>query len=123
MRVTNESNVVPHDALLDTAVDVARRLRVLDEYGSVARATGALRRRRPGFEPSDYARALTSALELLDRARVLAEENRPELQRRGQLSVSDRQQHARELERHHPGFPPATYDWLIGWVIYYLVLR
>ena len=114
---------VARAALLDAAVDVARRLRAFDEYGSEARATRALRRRCPGFGDGEYASSLSAALQLFDAAHTVATQRAPEFQSIRRPTESDWEPDARRLAERYPGFPEATYRWVTGWTIYYFALR
>ena len=120
---TKSPAAVDQGTLFDTAADVARRLRAFDEYGTEARATRALRRRCPGFNEADYAKAFEAALELIDAACALATGNATEFQSIGLPAEAHWQPHVRRLARRHPGFTEATYQWVTAWSIYYFALR
>ena len=106
--------------LLDTAADVARRFRSFDEYGSVVRAARALKRRQPGFPDQAYPAAVERSLALFDAAAALLGDHVPALLAAGRtLDDDDLRPLAIELRRRAPGFPAATYQWMVGWVYYW----
>src|SRR5215217_5748011 len=99
------------EGLLDTATDVALRFRVFEEYGSDTRAAHALRRRKPGFDPSDYTDAFFSALALFDAACARVEADAADIRHRGWLTEEKAEQYARALADEHPGFAASTLRW------------
>jgi hypothetical protein len=110
--------------LLDAAAEVARRFRSFDEYGSIARAARALKRRQPGFPDQAYPAAVERAIALYDAALKLAGERVPALLAVGRtLTEDDLRPLAVELRGRAPGFPAATYRWMVGWVYYWWHLR
>jgi len=110
--------------LLDAAADVARRFRSFDEYGSIPRATRALKRRQPGFPAQAYPAAVERAIALCDAAVKLVGESVPAvLAAGGTLREEDLRPLAVELRGRAPGFPAATYRWMVGWVYYWSHLR
>lgn len=112
--------------LLDAAWEVARLFRAHGRYGSDAKASQALRRRRPGFTDRQYTNALRKGLALFDAAVELVARDVGLLLRQTDVRAErfpEFHDLAGEARSRCPGFPAATYQTALSWVFYQYHLR
>ena len=102
--------------LLRVALDVAHRLTQFETYGgSEARALGALKRRCPQFDESQYGQALSHAIAMVRDARRLVDSRAQQLLR-DPAEVDDLVPKLRERQ---PGFADDEYHSIMRWMLYY----
>lgn len=113
--------MIPDDALLDAASEVALNLRAHDSYrASRRRALAALKRRQPGFDDGRYRSVLDAAIELFDTARRLVDEHHASARRSAAEWGPWPDVLVEPLAARCPGFPPSTYVSLLNWIdLYY----
>jgi len=109
-----------HDDLLDAAADVAGNLRAYGSYGASPRkALAALERRRPGFSPLEYQKALDAAIAAFETALSVVNEYLSARRAPGGARSDLVKACALTLAERRPGFPRATYEWLVSWIYLY----
>jgi hypothetical protein len=104
------------DAAFRTAVDYLDHRK----YDSEAAALGSLRRRCPGFTPTQYRNSLRKALDLLGSVdEVIAPFGPPYDAPRAERGWAGFPDAARALRRRCPGFRLSTCGSAIGWVLFW----
>jgi hypothetical protein len=113
------------ERLLDAAVDVARNLLAFSAYGkSEPKALAALKRRQPGFPRTAYETAMRDAIRVFQTAQRVVDEWYREARQTPRVSGSNMKDICTpRLNQLKPGFPQATYEWLIPWVDMYFHQR
>jgi hypothetical protein len=124
-----EPIIPPGDRFLEVALDVARRRRDFESYGSENKALRALRRRCPNFAPAEYEDALNRAYRLYDVAEELVASHKAALWANleapdGQVPYATLYDDLVEQARIRcPGFHAHSYSSTLGWIWFWHHLK
>lgn len=117
-------NTTPYEELLDVAFDVVRRYKDFDAYGSEAKASQALKRRCPRYDPEQYVDAFQEAIQLFEAATEVVEANKDVLIKNwGCLHDIDHRQIDEGLRARCPAFRESTRNLALGWILYWHYLK